>query len=161
SAALSILLPINLQQSYSPPSSPASLSSVDIQSDDENDHEVASKRLGVYSPVMPTTAGPVMRPQFSCPDFAMGTARGMKARLKETPPMPTLTTIHFDEKTLPSKTNTTDIPSEASPSPRSKIRKKNSFVAVETVKRGWEESFGQENVIPRKKNGLLSRRPYE
>src|SRR5579859_685040 len=91
-AALSILIPINLEQTTddlsSPSSTPLSLSSVDFQSDGEQDRQVAEKRLSRYYPATPiTTTHAVVRPQFSCPDFGMGTAQGFKGRMRELPPV--------------------------------------------------------------------------
>jgi hypothetical protein len=146
SAALSILIPINLEHTESAPGSPGSLSSVDIQSDDENDREVASNRQSTYFPTTPTGAAAVVRPQFSCPDFAMGTARSMMGRIKDAPPVPPVPSVHF-EKTRSDTENT-------SPTGH-RVRKMNSFKQLNTVKRGWEESFGEEKVVSRKRHGLF------
>jgi hypothetical protein len=144
-AALSILIPINLEQQDNVAGSPESLTSVDIQSDDENEHEVASKRMSRY--YTPTGTGAIVRPQFSCPDFAMGTARGMMGRLKEAPPVPALPdalpSVHFERD----KEN--GIPTGH------RVRKMNSFVQLNTVKRGWDESFGEEKLVSRKRHGTF------
>jgi hypothetical protein len=146
SAALSILIPINLERHDSVPGSPHSLSSlsdVDIHSDDENDREVASKRQSKYYPATPTGTDPIVRPQFSCPDFAMGTARGMMGRMKDAPPVPAIPTVHFAQNTMINETTHS--------TSGHRVRKMNSFVRLDTVKRGWEESFGEEKPVPRKR----------
>ena len=153
SAALSILIPINIDQDNSlTPDSPTSLDSVDIQSDDESDRQLASKRLSRYYPETPISTGAIVRPQFSCPDFAMGTARGLIGRLKEAPPVPTIPTIHLDND-LVSQNQLPD--TQTTPSPR-RVRKQNSFLELDNVnKRRWDDTFGEETPVPRKRHGLF------
>jgi hypothetical protein len=150
SAALSILIPINLEHHNDVPGSPHSLSSlsdVDIQSDDENDRELASKRQSKYYPTTPSGINPIVRPQFSCPDFAMGTTRGMMGRMKDAPPVPAIPTVHFAENTTTEETTRQ--------TRTHRVRKMNSFVRLDTVKRGWEESFGEEQPVPRKRRATF------
>lgn len=160
-AALSILIPINLEHRESPsnaPPSPAdSLSSIDIQSDDENEREVVEKRLSRYYPTSTETVGPIVRPQLSCPDFGMGTARGMKALLKEpAPPVPALPTFATEPLSPPQDgkrmSGMDDIPT---PSPR-KARQQNNFLPLNPVtKRSWDDIFGEDKCPPKKRHGLF------
>jgi hypothetical protein len=155
SAALSILIPINIEHTAAP-DSPDSLDSLQsIQSDDENDRQVVEKRLSRYyaeTPVM--EMGAIVRPQFSCPDFGMGTARTFKGRMKEAPPVPALPAVHFDTSLSTTKVSPAG-DEESSPSPRPRIRKKNSFVQLDAGKRTWEDSFGKENIPARKRRGMF------
>lgn len=154
SAALSILIPINIENKDIAPGSPDSICSVDIQSDNENDHEVAEKRLSHYFPETPVKIGAVIKPQFSCPDFAMGTARGMKGRMKETPPaVPSISSIHV--RKIEGTVETSPTGDHTSPSPRRRVRQMNNFVELDSVKRGWEDSFGEEKMAPRKRHGMF------
>jgi hypothetical protein len=153
-AALSILIPINLEQAKtSIPNSPDSLSSISIQSDDENDREVTSKRLSRYIPETPKSIAAVVRPQFSCPDFAMGTARSMKTRMKDQeniPSVPSIPQIHLQRD--PSHVDITTL-LETGQHPH-KIRKQNSFVQFTTTeKRTYADTFGEDPVSPRKRHG--------
>jgi hypothetical protein len=151
SAALSILLPANLEYDNSLHGSIDSLSSIDIQSDNENDHEVAEKRLSRVGPTTPATVRPLVRPQFSCPDFSMGTVRGMKERMKEIPPVPTVPNLDIQvsrRKTHACETN-------ATPTPHPRKHRENNFTQLESVKREWEESFGKENMTSRKRHGMF------
>jgi hypothetical protein len=160
-AALSILIPINLEHRESPSSAPPSpadsLSSIDIQSDDENEREAVEKRLSRYYPTCPETVRPIVRPQLSCPDFGMGTARGMKALLKEpAPPVPTLSAFALEQSSPPQDeermSRIDDIPTLY---PR-KGRQKNNFLPLNTVnKRSWGEIFGEDKSPPKKRHGLL------
>jgi hypothetical protein len=160
-AALSILIPINLEHRQSPsnaPPSPAdSLSSIDIQSDDENEREVVGQRLSRYYPTSPETVGPIVRPQLSCPDFGMGTARGMKALLKEpAPPVPALPTFALEQSSQPQDgkrmSGIDDIPTT---SPR-KGRQQDSFLPLNTAdKRSWDEIFSEHKSPPKKRHGLF------
>jgi hypothetical protein len=155
-AALSILIPINIEQPDAP-SSPESLSSVDIESDDENDREVASKR---QSGCMPSGTGAIIRPQFSCPDFGMGTARMMMGRVMNVPPVPAIP-IHLrtEKAGIAGTADAAEAVEGADAADGSentsyrRVRKMNSFVQVSTPKRNWEESFGQETPLPRKRHG--------
>jgi hypothetical protein len=160
-AALSILIPINLEHCGSPrnaPPSPAdSLSSIDMQSDDENEREVVEKRLSRYCPTSPQTVGPIVRPQLSCPDFGMGTARGMKALLKEpAPPVPALPTFALEQLSPPQDgkrmSGIDDIPT---PCPR-KGRQQNNFLPLNHVnKRSWDEILSEDKSPPKKRHGLF------
>ena len=154
SAALSILIPINIEPTLIP-DSPNSLDSLQsIQSDDDNDRQVAEKRLSRYYPETPIKEiGAIVRPQFSCPDFGMGTARTLKGRMKEEPPVPNIPAIHFGNTALPTRSSPTR-EDGASPSPKPRIRKKNSFVELDAGKRTWEDSFGKEKTTARKRHGM-------
>lgn len=161
-AALSILIPINIEPRQPPanvPSSPAdSLSSIDIQSDDENDREVAEKRLSRYYPTTPISVGPIVRPQLSCPDLGMGTARSMKARLKEpAPPVPVLPTFFLEPPSPTHQGERASAPGETStPSRRSRGRQQNTFLPLGSVnRRAWEDTFGEEPSSPRKRHGMF------
>ena len=156
SAALSILIPINIENKDTAPGSPESICSVDIQSDDENDREVAEKRLSRYFPETPLNVGAIIKPQFSCPDFAMGTTRGMKGRMKEAPPpVPSIPSIHVRRPEEGAETSSPPGGDHTSPSPRQRVRQMNSFVQLDSVKRGWEDSFGEEKMAPRKRHGMF------
>jgi hypothetical protein len=87
----------------------------------------------------------------------MGTARGMMGWMKEAaPPVPSIQTIHIEPElsvdNLSESTNT-------SQSGRARVRKKNSFVQLHSVKRGWEDTFGEEKMAPRKRHGMVLGRP--
>jgi len=154
SAALSILIPINIENKDIAPGSPDSVCSADIQSDDENDREVAEKRLSRYFPETPVSVGAIIKPQFSCPDFAMGTARGMKGRMKEAPPaVPSIPAIHVRKTEDAVETSPTG--DHTSPSPRQRVRPMNSFVQLDSVKRGWKDSFDEQKLAPRKRHGIF------
>jgi hypothetical protein len=154
SAALSILIPVNIEHTTAPDSPDSFDSLQSIQSDDENDREVVDKRLSRYyaeTPVKEVAA--IVRPQFSCPDFGMGTARGLKGRMKEAPPVPSIPAVHFDTTSpLPPRKSPAG-EEDISPCPRPRIRKKNSFVQLDAGKRTWEDSFGKENSPARKRHG--------
>ena len=156
SAALSILIPINLDNNNKDitPGSPDSICSVDIQSDDENDREVAEKRLSRYFPETPVSVGAIIKPQFSCPDFAMGTARGMKGRMKETPlAVPSIPSVHVRKQE--ERVEISPMGDNTSPSPQQRVRPMNSFVNLDSVKRGWEDTFGEKKIAPRKRHGMF------
>ena len=154
SAALSILIPMNIEPTLIP-DSPNSLDSLQsIQSDDDNDRQVVEKRLSRYYPETPINEiGAIVRPQFSCPDFGMGTARTLKGRMKEAPPVPNIPAVHFGN--TPSATSSPTREDGASPSPKPRIRKKNSFVELDAGKRTWEDSFGKEQTTARKRHGMF------
>lgn len=153
--ALSILIPINIGNAGNCHASPVdSLSSVDIHTDDEINHQVAEQRFCHSFPDMVVNVGAIIRPQFSCPDYTMGTAREFKARLKDAPPVPA----------IPLQRNTsTDLLSEQennvndSPSIRPRERKKNNFVRLDSTKRGWEDTFGEAKVTSRKRRMFFKR----
>jgi hypothetical protein len=156
SAALSILIPINLAPADAIPESPSSLGSldIDIQSDDENDHEIAEKRLSRYYTTSPIDLGAVIRPQLSCPDFTAGTTRALKTRMQEAPAVPSIPTVHLQKPETQSHP-LQDGDENVYPSPQTRIRKKNSFVQIDSVKRGWDESFGEQKMAPRKRHGMF------
>ena len=151
-AALSI--PINFEpDDPTVPGSPGSLNNIDIQSDDENDRELAEKRLSRYYPTTPVSVGAIIQPQFSCPDFAMRSARGMTGRMKEAaPPVPTISSIRIERESSGDKWSES---TNTSPSGRVRVRKKNSFVQQDSAKRGWEDTFGEERIAPRKRHGMF------
>jgi len=139
---------MNIEQNTSP-DSPTSFDSVDIQSDDENDREVVEKRQSRFYPDTPVGNLAVVRPQFSCPDFSVGTARGLKSRLKDAPPVPVIPTVHVDHA------ENKQVSDQTSPSPR-RVRKQNSFMQLDnSVKRRWEDSFEEESPVARKRHGLF------
>jgi len=161
-AALSVLLPINIDRRDSPhdiPLSPAeSVESIDVQSDDENDREVVDKRLSRYDPTTSLSVGPIVRPQLSCPDFALGTARAMKARLKEPPPpVPGVPAFHLQQPLqTPHIQGQSAIEEAANASPQSSARQRNAFLPLQSVnKRPWDESFREEKTPPRKRHGMF------
>lgn len=150
-AALSVLTPINLEYHNTVIGSPESLRSVDIQSDDENDREVVEKRLSRYHLTTPVSVDAIIRAQFSCPDFAMGTARGFKGRIKDAPPVPP---IHIDRPESSILLQTEGEISTISIQ-RGRVGPKNGFVQPNSVKRGWEDTFGEEKISPKKRHGLF------
>jgi len=64
-------------------------------------------------------------------------------RMKDAPPVPAIPTVHFAQNTTTNETTHS--------TSGHRIRKMNSFVRLDTVKRGWEESFGEEKPVPRKR----------
>jgi hypothetical protein len=167
SAALSILLPINIEHGKVQAEEDERLSfdsDVDIQSDDENDREVAEKRLSRYYPQTPISAadkgGAIVRPQFSCPDFGMGTARGMMARIKDAPPVPSIPRTLLGESEDNENAVTRGTPGS---SPR-RVRKQNSFLQLgtDTAKRPREGPGEETSPLKRKRHGLfLGRLQYD
>jgi hypothetical protein len=158
-AALSILLPINLQiKRDSAASSPNSPSSIDMHSDDENDHQQTTNR---YYAGTPTTTRPIIRPQFSCPMLGIGTARGMKRILGDISPVLSIASPPRHTSVTPTGMSSAGNGLASPSSRRPRIRKQNSFAQLDTVKRSRETSpeRDQENLPPRKRSGIFLRRP--
>ena len=83
--------------------------------------------------------------------------------MKEAPPVPSIPIVHFDTAVSPTPGLESDSRAEeGSPSPRPRIRKKNSFVQLDANKRTWEDSFGKEQLPARKRHGMFFGRlqPY-
>lgn len=151
SAALSILIPINLEHYDSAPGSPMSIRSVDIQYDDENESEAGERRGDRDLPAPPIRATAVIRPQFSCPDFSLGTTRGMKGRMKGTPSVPKISSI-------PKAEDQTNVDTSTNRGP--KVRKKNCFVGLDPVTPGCERPLGKERMLRRNTSGIVLGRSY-
>jgi hypothetical protein len=140
------------------PGSPESLNNVDIQSDDENDREVVEKRLCRYYPTTPVSVAAIIRPQFSCPNFSMGTARETTGRMEETaPPVPPISTIYSQPESGADKVSES---TKISPTERVKVRKKSSFYQLDAGKHGWEDTFGEEIAPPRKRHAMFRERRH-
>ena len=139
------------------PGSPESLNNVDTQSDDENDREVVEKRLSRYYPTTPATVAAIIRPQFSCPDFAMGTARELTGRMETAaPPVPPISTIYSQPESSGDKVSES---TKLSPTERVKVRKKSSFYQLDAGKRGREDT-SREEIAPRKRHAMSRERRH-
>jgi hypothetical protein len=109
-----------------------SLNSFDVQSDDENDRTIAERRLSPAHPTTPVTSNAVVRPQFSCPDFAMERARLRKLQMRDAPPLPAG-------------------PHKAPKSPPGPQKKPS---LGDCNKRTWEDSFGKEHGHSQKRHRI-------